>query len=289
MARPKSDTIDYFTHDVDASERKTLTVIEGSYGIAGYAFWYKLLERLGKSEGHYFNASNPTDLEFLSRKCGSDVVSGTGILDKLAEIDAIDRILWTHGVVWSQNFVNRLEDVYKKRGRPLPLKPNFCNGNCDHSDITGGILGTGTDEKAGKSGVSTPKTPQTKLKEIKGNNSKGNKTTTTTPTPPNEKLLSSFPEEVKEKDIFVLWEEEIGKITPTVRDTLIDAIEHFGEDWVRDAIKEASRSNKKDWRYIEGILKNWARDGKDVGPPGQRRDRDTGKYFKGKYGHMVSR
>jgi hypothetical protein len=84
MARPKSNTVDYFTHDSNASIRKTLTVIEKRFGTAGYAFWYKLLEWLGgSSEGHYYDAREPSDLELLSRKCGSDVTRRWLLRDEL--------------------------------------------------------------------------------------------------------------------------------------------------------------------------------------------------------------
>ena len=50
------------------------------------------------------------------------------ILDSLAELGAIDANLWTEGIVWSDNFVERLSDVYKKRGTKIPQKPIFCCG-----------------------------------------------------------------------------------------------------------------------------------------------------------------
>jgi DnaD/phage-associated family protein len=105
-------------------------------------------------------------------------------------------------------------------------------------------------------------------------------------------LLSD--KQVVEKDVFKIYDLEIGKITEAVRNAVIDAIENFTEDWVRDAILEASRANHKNWRYIEGILKNWSTKGRDVEKPagskcnGKGRD-DPGKYFQGKYGHMVQR
>lgn len=139
MARPRSETVEYFPHDTDASSKKTLTIIEGQFGNDGYTFWFKLLEWLGRSSRHYYDARQPQDLEFLCRKCGVDGISGTGILDKLAALEAIDPILWFHKVIWSQNFVTRVSDVYKKRGTPAPEKPCFCDGNCHHDTHTGGI------------------------------------------------------------------------------------------------------------------------------------------------------
>jgi DnaD/phage-associated family protein len=242
MARPKSDTVDYFTHDVDASTKKTLTIIEGQFGVSGYAFWYKLLEWLGGScEGHYFDGRKPTDLEFLERKCGSDVVSGTGILQKLAELGAIDPILWEHRVVWSQNFVDRLADVYKKRGRSLPQKPSFCNGNCNHIHMQDTISGTETKDKGLNNDVSSPEMPQRK-----GNNSKGNNSIVTPVAPLNDI-----------KEIITIYEQEIGMLTPMISEEIKLWLTEYPLEHIKAAIKEASRAGVRKVNYIEKILESW--------------------------------
>ena len=159
MGRPKSDTVDYFSHDCDASGRKTLTIIRGQFGLTGVGFWWSLLEYLGRSQGHVYDARDISDLEFLLREIGIDLVSGTEILDKLAFLGAIDKILWAHRVIWSQNFADRLGDVYEKRKRPRPQKPNFCDENCNHPNTNSVILGTKTQsaisEKTAQSALKT--------------------------------------------------------------------------------------------------------------------------------------
>ena len=125
--RPHKQTVDYFSHDTDASEGKTLTIIQNKFGLEGYAFWFKLLERLGKSEGHYFDGRNGVDWQFLIAKIGITEQAATEIIDALAGLDAIDRKLWEKKVIWSEKFVLRLAEVYKKRGLPLPPRPILDN------------------------------------------------------------------------------------------------------------------------------------------------------------------
>jgi hypothetical protein len=163
MARPQSDKVDYFSHDCDAAGGKTLTIMRGQFGLAGAGFWWSLLEGLGTSPGHFYDGRDSTDLEFLLRKLGTDLVSGTEMLDKLAFLGAIDKILWEHRVIWSQNFVDRLADVYEKRKRPLPQKPCFCDGNCKHAIVEVGISGTETP-------IPVTEMPQSKVKYSKVNN-----------------------------------------------------------------------------------------------------------------------
>jgi len=91
-------------------------------------------------------------------------------------------------------------------------------------------------------------------------------------------------------DIFTLYEQNIGMLTPMIADELRDAEQLYPQTWIRDAIKEAVSLNKRNWRYIAKILERWSAEGKGDGT--YRRDfkkTDPDKYIKGKYGHMVRR
>ncbi|MFC1949193.1 DnaD domain-containing protein [Chloroflexota bacterium] len=90
-------------------------------------------------------------------------------------------------------------------------------------------------------------------------------------------------------DIFTLYEQNIGMLTPMIADELREAEKLYPEDWIRDAIKEAVSLNKRSWRYINRILENWTAEGKKDGT--HRRDSKAGqdKYAKQKYGHIFQR
>ena len=91
-------------------------------------------------------------------------------------------------------------------------------------------------------------------------------------------------------DIFTLYEENIGMLTPIIADELKDAEKLYPEIWIRDAIKKAVSQNTRKWNYISAILERWSAEGRDDGA--YRRDaekEDPDKYIKGKYGHMVRR
>ncbi len=91
-------------------------------------------------------------------------------------------------------------------------------------------------------------------------------------------------------DIFALYEQNVGMLTPMIADELREAEKAYPEDWIRDAIKEAVKQNKRKWSYISAILESWVTEGKSDGT--YRRDfkkTDPDKYIKGKYGHMVRR
>ncbi len=85
-------------------------------------------------------------------------------------------------------------------------------------------------------------------------------------------------------NVFALYEQNIGLLTPMIAEELRDAEKQYPEQWIGDAIREAANLNKRNWRYIARILENWAARGRSD-PSGGKNDPD--KYVKGKYGHMV--
>ena len=94
----------------------------------------------------------------------------------------------------------------------------------------------------------------------------------------------------EQPDIFTLYEQNIGMLTPMIADELRDAERLYPETWIRDAIKEAVSLNKRSWRYIAKILERWSAEGKSSGTyRGDFKKTDPDKYIKQKYGHMVRR
>ncbi len=92
-------------------------------------------------------------------------------------------------------------------------------------------------------------------------------------------------------DIFTLYEQNIGMLTPLIAEELREAETLYGETWTRDAIKEAVNHNKRKWSYISAILEHWTSEGRSDGTHRgySAKKTDPDKYIKGKYGHMVRR
>ncbi len=91
-------------------------------------------------------------------------------------------------------------------------------------------------------------------------------------------------------DIFTLYEDNIGMLTPMIAEELQEAEKQYPQDWIRDAIKEAVLHNKRSIKYIAKILENWAAEGKSDGAYQRHPEKtDPDRFIKGKYGHMVRR
>jgi len=92
---------------------------------------------------------------------------------------------------------------------------------------------------------------------------------------------------IERPNIFKLYEENIGPLTPLIADALKDAEETFTAEWVSETIGLAVKHNKRSWKYCEAILKRWKEEGR--GEKQDRRDaeKDRDKYIKGEYADYI--
>jgi DNA replication protein len=78
---------------------------------------------------------------------------------------------------------------------------------------------------------------------------------------------------VERPNIFTLYEQNIGPLTPLMAERLRDAEATYPEAWIEEAVSIAVENNVRKWRYIEAILEDWRTKGRD-----EREDRgDTEK------------
>ncbi len=156
MARPQKQTVDYFPHYSNASSGKTLYILESKFGNDGYSFWFKLLEILASSQGHFYDARNPVAWEFLLAKTHVQDDIAQKIMALLVDLEAIDKELWNERIIWIQNLVDNITDAYRNRITDIPLKPSL-NGTkplyLEVSDVGNEVSDVGN--------------PQTKLKDNK--------------------------------------------------------------------------------------------------------------------------
>jgi len=166
MARPIKAGVDYFSHDTVSG--KTIFTLESLYGNDGYAFWFKLLEILGSQAELYYNCTNQAEWLYLVAKTRVSEEKAEQILSTLGQLEAIDARLWEEKrIIWVQNFVDRLNDVYEKRKLEPPQKPSF-NSFCTENPSFRTENPTNDD-------VSVTESTQSKVKESKVKESKVNK------------------------------------------------------------------------------------------------------------------
>lgn len=138
MGRPRKQTADWFPHYV--TDSRTKFILEDGWGNNGYAFWFKLLELLCRSDGHNYDCSNKADMKYLIALTKIDEATALEILNTLADLGKIDGLLWEkRRIIWCQSLVDNLSVLYSKRTVSAPEKPSigeFPNRKLPENDIT---------------------------------------------------------------------------------------------------------------------------------------------------------
>ena len=73
-------------------------------------------------------------------------------------------------------------------------------------------------------------------------------------------------------NIYKLYEENIGPLTPLLADSLKDAEDEYPAEKIEEAILLAVKANARKWSYVEAILKRWKEEGY-----GKKQDRQNAK------------
>jgi DNA replication protein len=68
---------------------------------------------------------------------------------------------------------------------------------------------------------------------------------------------------VERPNVFVIYEQNIGLLTPIIAEQLREAEKLYPSSWIEEAIGEAVTYNRRSWRYVQRILENWSTRGKD--------------------------
>lgn len=273
MARPQKETVDYFPHDSRASDGTTLTILDSKFGNDGYSFWFRLLERLSATPGHFIDCRNPAVWEFLQAKThlNEDIVSS--LLKLLAELGAIDKELWDSKIIWCQNLVDNVADVYKNRRTNTPQKPNT-----DGRNPTPALVSTG--ENPTPAVVSTDESTQSKVKETKVDKIKVNRTRVATTVIPvgkwhiEELWVNDFHAEL----IATGWAQH------AIEDEIKRCIDYWDDQDKKGKKSRSPKNALRNWFNSEAALKRKKRDARE-----SHADNDPNRFVGGKYGHMVRR
>lgn len=98
--------------------------------------------------------------------------------------------------------------------------------------------------------------------------------------PPRERL-----------NIFALYEDTIGLLTPILAERLQEAEQRYPPTWIQEAFEHAALANKRSWNYIDAILRRWGSEGKsapaggnnDYGKPGGNTPQDQRRKYREDY------
>jgi DnaD/phage-associated family protein len=70
-------------------------------------------------------------------------------------------------------------------------------------------------------------------------------------------LPTEFEASLYRPNVFAVYEQYIGPLTPLVAEQLREAERTYPRAWVEQAIREAAHYKRRSWRYINAILAQW--------------------------------
>ena len=88
---------------------------------------------------------------------------------------------------------------------------------------------------------------------------------------------------VPRPNIYRLYEENIGPLTPMIADTLKDAEEEYPAEEIEKAFAQALKANVRKWNYVEAILKRWKEEGYGKKQNRQDAEEDRNRYREDKF------
>jgi len=88
-------------------------------------------------------------------------------------------------------------------------------------------------------------------------------------------------------NIFTLYEQNIGLLTPLIADELREAEQIYPAEWIEEAFREAVALNKRSWKYIRAILERWHTEGRGDETGRRPREAERRRYIEGEYGEYI--
>ena len=277
MARPQKAGLEYFPLDVDMANDERVEFLEAKYGVEGFGTLIHLLSAIYRNG--YYLPWGEIQIYTTAKRINLPVTHLTNIVNLCITIGLFDVYLWeTYGILTSHGIQARYIKAcdYRKK---IKMVKEFClitpddgvkEGRFQYIDAPKAVSLRKTPvshrENAEKTieveQLSEEKPPQSKVKESKD-------VVVVTPYNPPAGGEGETDEEAElaDKDeatanVFTLFENNIHPITGQIEaDKLGDLLDHYGEHWLTEAIKEAVLRSGRSVKYIAGILEQWEQRG----------------------------
>jgi DNA replication protein len=94
---------------------------------------------------------------------------------------------------------------------------------------------------------------------------------------------------INKSNIFKLYEENIGALTPLLSDMLREAEKNYPSVWFEEAFEIAVSRNIRNWKYVEAILARWKEKGKDERKDRQDIVKDAKRYTDSDFSEFINR
>lgn len=86
-------------------------------------------------------------------------------------------------------------------------------------------------------------------------------------------LPETPPDRPPRPNVFELYEQNVGLLTPLIVDELKEAERLYPGEWIEEAFRQAVAYNRRSWKYVQRILERWSVEGKRGEAGGRRAPR----------------
>ena len=241
MARPMKDGVDYFPLDVNVD--KKFRFVEAKFGIVGFGVIVKLFQLIYAENGYYCEWDEDTALIMAAENsCQKYPLSIDDVQDIISE--AISRGIFdkgmydTYGILTSKGIQRRYLEMTKRRSR-VDVEQRYLLICIPEKTVNVYINGVNVNTNS----KNVDNNSQSKVKESKVNKSKVKETIEAPPVAVPQNIIDTF-------------QNNIAPLTPIVMQAIADWLGDVDADMIEWAIREAAEHNKRNWKYIEGILRN---------------------------------
>jgi len=286
LARPQKEGLDYFPLDTDIAEDEKILYLEAETGLEGFAIYVKLLSTIYRNS--YYMMWTETQLSIYSRRFFVDKNTLSTVVSVCKNIGLFDKklfekyqILTSHGIqsrylmaLERRSSIKMIDEfclldkekiVKSKKVKLISAPKQVSAYNNPHSTVVF------VDNNPAEKELLHTKTPQSKVK-------KSISSCCSSPYSPPEENQPDEETELAEKDdatarVFDLFQDNIHPITGQIEtDTLTDLLDHYGEQWLTEAIRETALNNGHSVKYIKSILEAWERNGFKAEKPERSKD-----------------
>jgi DNA replication protein len=90
---------------------------------------------------------------------------------------------------------------------------------------------------------------------------------------------------VERPNIFSMYEQNIGMLTPMIAEILRDAEKEYPAGWIEEAMRIAVEHNARSWKYIAAVLERWKKEGR--GEKKTSAEEERRRYIEGEYADFI--
>ncbi|MCK5611142.1 hypothetical protein KAR91_55225 [Candidatus Pacearchaeota archaeon] len=168
MGRPERKDVDYFPFYV--KNGRTLQILEGKYDCKGTGFFTNVLRFLSTRPDHHFLMAEESDRLWFFEETKCDEKSAIEMLNIMSLTGKINKELWSHQIIASQDYLDSVSDAYRKRTNEIVTMDEIFrhyNVNSRRNTHIAGFPAEETHSGEDKGQVTSADKPQSKVKESK--------------------------------------------------------------------------------------------------------------------------